>query len=311
MTTAAQLSENSHQGFDGIKAALCLESMKAKSNTASRMPLCLWQNSIGSRSSGKERDAETGLDFFEARYFSSPQGRFTSPDPMLAKKEWLFDPQRWNRYAYVRNNPLKFIDPNGEDLNIYWSPGADLSEREREFWEKYKKQIQGQIADKFHKLGVEKVNFVEGKSKEELAEIQKNGTIGDVVLNINSSKYGDESGQQQVAGVGTYGGSDPSFHIGAVFIGRINNDLNSSWSNQLNGGALGLATAEVASHEIGETVGLEKNGLVSAINAIFNISRFRSNLMDDRQLVPREQKWFDKTSDRNQRVVNEINKIGK
>jgi hypothetical protein len=60
MSTATQLSENSHQGFDGIKAALCLASMEAKPNTALEMPACLWLEGIGSRSSGKERDAETG-----------------------------------------------------------------------------------------------------------------------------------------------------------------------------------------------------------------------------------------------------------
>jgi hypothetical protein len=62
MATTAQLIENSHQGFDGIKAALCLGSMEVKSNTASGMEICLWRNGIGSRSSGKERD-ETGLGF--------------------------------------------------------------------------------------------------------------------------------------------------------------------------------------------------------------------------------------------------------
>ncbi len=112
MTTAAQLSENSHQGFDGIKAALCLASMKAKSNTASGMPVCLWRNGIGSRSSGKERDTETGLDYFMARYLSSAQGRFTTPDPLLASAR-LTDPQTWNRYAYVRNNPVNLVDPDG------------------------------------------------------------------------------------------------------------------------------------------------------------------------------------------------------
>jgi RHS repeat-associated protein len=59
---------------------------------------------------GKERDAETGLDFFEARYFSSAQGRFTSPDPLGGS---LIDPQTLNRYAYVRNNPLALTDPTG------------------------------------------------------------------------------------------------------------------------------------------------------------------------------------------------------
>ncbi len=59
---------------------------------------------------GKERDAETGLDYFGARYLSSAQGRFTSPDPIGGR---LANPQSLNKYAYVLNNPLKFIDPTG------------------------------------------------------------------------------------------------------------------------------------------------------------------------------------------------------
>ena len=64
---------------------------------------------------GKERDAETGLDNFLARYMSSAQGRFTSPDPVFASPERVMDPQQWNLYGYVRNNPLRFIDPTGRD----------------------------------------------------------------------------------------------------------------------------------------------------------------------------------------------------
>lgn len=79
----------------------------------------------------KERDNETGLDFFEARYFSSIQGRFTSVDPfspILNKQilgrtnaaeaeftSWVNDPRRWNRYVYALNNPLRYIDQDGED----------------------------------------------------------------------------------------------------------------------------------------------------------------------------------------------------
>jgi RHS repeat-associated protein len=64
------------------------------------------------RFTGKERDAETGLDYFGARYFSGLQGRFTSPDPLLSSgRPW--DPQSWNRYSYGLNNPLRFIDPTG------------------------------------------------------------------------------------------------------------------------------------------------------------------------------------------------------
>jgi RHS repeat-associated protein len=64
---------------------------------------------------GKERDAETGLDYFGARYFSGAQGRFTSPDPLMASAR-TSEPQSWNRYAYAFNNPLKYTDPNGMDV---------------------------------------------------------------------------------------------------------------------------------------------------------------------------------------------------
>jgi RHS repeat-associated protein len=61
----------------------------------------------------KERDNESGLDYFGARYYSSPQGRFTSVDnPRYAKAT---DPQTWNLYAYVRNGPLNKIDPDGRN----------------------------------------------------------------------------------------------------------------------------------------------------------------------------------------------------
>ena len=63
---------------------------------------------------GKERDGETGLDYFEARYYSNGQGRFTSADPLLASAS-ASDPQSWNRYAYVLNNPARLVDPDGLD----------------------------------------------------------------------------------------------------------------------------------------------------------------------------------------------------
>jgi RHS repeat-associated protein len=61
---------------------------------------------------GKERDPESSLDYFGARFFASTLGRFQSPDPLLnSGRPW--NPQTWNRYAYTLNNPLNFIDPMG------------------------------------------------------------------------------------------------------------------------------------------------------------------------------------------------------
>jgi RHS repeat-associated protein len=61
---------------------------------------------------GKERDGESGLDYFGARFFSSNMGRFSTADPLLNSGH-PSDPQSWNRYTYTLNNPLKFIDPTG------------------------------------------------------------------------------------------------------------------------------------------------------------------------------------------------------
>lgn len=63
---------------------------------------------------GRGRSVETGLDYFGARYFSAAQGRFSSPDQPF-NDQYPADPQSWNLYSYVRNNPLKYVDLNGED----------------------------------------------------------------------------------------------------------------------------------------------------------------------------------------------------
>jgi RHS repeat-associated protein len=65
------------------------------------------------RFGGKERDTETGLDYFGARYYSSLNGRFTAVDPILDIESAIVDPQRWNRYAYAYNHPFRFMDPDG------------------------------------------------------------------------------------------------------------------------------------------------------------------------------------------------------
>ena len=73
----------------------------------------------------KPRDAETGLDYFGARYFSAAQGRFTSRDPAGFSKGHIANPQKWNKYAYVLNNPLIMVDPNGEAEYYVFRPLVD------------------------------------------------------------------------------------------------------------------------------------------------------------------------------------------
>ncbi len=97
-------------------------------------------DSTRQRFTSKEHDSESGLDYFLARYYSGSQGRFQSAD------EWkggivdafteqdietnaalpyadITDPQTLNKYDYVRNNPLRYIDPDGHCFD-----GQDCSE---------------------------------------------------------------------------------------------------------------------------------------------------------------------------------------
>jgi RHS repeat-associated protein len=68
---------------------------------------------------GKERDVESGLDYFGARYYGSALGRFTSADPKMFNSNFLVNPQKWNKYAYTINNPLRYFDPDGfEEISV-------------------------------------------------------------------------------------------------------------------------------------------------------------------------------------------------
>jgi RHS repeat-associated protein len=62
---------------------------------------------------GKERESESGLDDFGARYYSSQYGRFMTPDE-IGPGQNPEDPQTWNMYSYVRNNPINLVDPTGQ-----------------------------------------------------------------------------------------------------------------------------------------------------------------------------------------------------
>jgi RHS repeat-associated protein len=61
---------------------------------------------------GQYRDPETSFDWFNVRHMSGAQGRFQSPDPANAGADPT-NPQTWNAYAYVGNNPLSYTDPSG------------------------------------------------------------------------------------------------------------------------------------------------------------------------------------------------------
>ena len=76
---------------------------------------------------GMERDADTGLDYFGARFYDPSIGRFLSVDPRLGEthdmapdelKEFLADPRKLMTYAYAGDNPLTFIDRDGKEFDV-------------------------------------------------------------------------------------------------------------------------------------------------------------------------------------------------
>ena len=109
-------------------------------NVSKRFSIAGYGASEGTRQkfTSKERDGESGLDYFGARYYSSADGRFTSPDEFAGGPDdiWLLgsgdnekqalpyaeitNPQSLNKYQYTFNNPLRYIDPSGHQAQDDW-----------------------------------------------------------------------------------------------------------------------------------------------------------------------------------------------
>jgi RHS repeat-associated protein len=63
----------------------------------------------------QEFDSESGLYYYDARYYNPELTRFTQPDTIMQD---VYNPQNLNKYAYVLNNPLKYTDPTGHGVNL-------------------------------------------------------------------------------------------------------------------------------------------------------------------------------------------------
>ncbi len=108
--------------------------------TASRTQAEYTPDTVRKQFTGYERDGETDLDFAQARTYGKNLGRYYSVDPYKivaevqqqkdakkAKKmldNYILKPTRWNRYIYVQNNPLIFVDPSGE-VEVLTGSAAD------------------------------------------------------------------------------------------------------------------------------------------------------------------------------------------
>jgi RHS repeat-associated protein len=113
LATIALRNEKPRLGVPSSEAALHLGHHRSNSEIVLGIEDADSTTRVRSSDTGKERDSESGNDYFGARYYGSSMARFMSPDDGTDQDP--SDPQSWNLYAYVRNNPLINTDPDGHD----------------------------------------------------------------------------------------------------------------------------------------------------------------------------------------------------
>ncbi len=158
---------------------------------------------------GYQKDTETSLDFAEARMYENRFGRFTAVDPLLASGKSA-NPQTFNRYPYVGNNPVIITDPSGE------CPEGQCPSRHRGL------------------VYTRKENGIDKYNNEQLDDTWTVFT-GEVRITDRKDNY-----QYRIFGDGTYGGSgwqriDPTVQSLIGSFGQGLDDVQSgSWTGLKN-----------------------------------------------------------------------------
>jgi RHS repeat-associated protein len=192
----------------------------------------------------KERDTETGLDYFGARYFASNLGRFASADPALTSGS-VFNPQSWNRYAYGFNNPLKYVDPTGAWV---WSTalGGALTDEEL---------LKNAGTDKKALAAAHKIIDRRNQFRNAIAAARAAGARSDEPGTVNRAldSYGTEYANNGVTV--TWGTTDPGIPANAAPgpNGGLDVDVNA-----------GIVTATVVV-TISDAIKLDANSLAQAV----------------------------------------------
>jgi len=133
---------------------------------------------------GKERDSETGMDYFGARYYSNGLGRFITPDwaarPTAVPYAILGDPQTLSLYAYVRNNPLSRADADGHCADHYkdGTCKVNVDPKTGDAGAKAAKQLEG-VLNKYDKA----VNALNDKDKFNIKD-SKGNVIGSMSVRL-------------------------------------------------------------------------------------------------------------------------------
>ena len=167
---------------------------------------------------GHERDANTGLDYMLARYYSSSLSRFLSTDPAESSARER-NPQSWNRYTYVLNNPLVLVDPDG--ANARWATGPNQPTRQ------------------------EKSRIVEG-----LAQAARNPDVKARLQNMETSSVDFQVGTKSLPS-GTYGETQPApgSTVGNTKSAEMNVDFKNADADRGQPGAP-ASDVELLAHEV-------------------------------------------------------------
>ena len=133
------------------------------------------------RFTGQEYDIETGLYFYKARYYNPALGRFIQPDSIVQDPT---DPQSYNRYSYVRNNPLKYIDPSGHEFEQFHFTDDDTGKPLKEEREKKFNEIKNEAYENAVETGV-----IDPTTSGGLAGNTTNANRNDYLGAAESSRY--------------------------------------------------------------------------------------------------------------------------
>jgi RHS repeat-associated protein len=278
-----------------------MTSIRVPDTSMTPSPACLLcaASPHPSISTGKERDTESGNDYFEARYYSSSMGRFMSPDPFvpfnLKKDEfqaWIGNPQHWNMYAYVLNNPLNHTDPTGLTETIFYRFSNDVTDAQRKFFADHKDAILQAIAARLKETGITDVVFKDVSSlTSQQRQSVTDGVVGASFLVFANQKYGG-------AAAGDAYGITFTDHQSIVWMGNL---LKANPEEDVSTSIFRLQ--EVGSHELGHNM-----GFASCLLCHWN--PFSNDHMNEGQGMPNRSnpgKW-DMTIPQNKQSVGDINK---
>jgi hypothetical protein len=184
-------------------------------------------------------------------------GRFMRPDPIMFSKQKVVDPQQWNMYAYARNNPLRFLDPNGKYVTVCQTDDKACKKAAKDFEKQRQKDLKSKKED------------VRNAAKAFGDQCEANG----VVVIFKS--------QQQVDA--DAGNTDPTNHVGGFVLPRQNSDHKPSIFAEFSEGQSAKQMQQNIAHEgthVGDAMQFLKSydAATGKFNSALNYTHFYTEL---------------------------------